>query len=125
MQVVAVVFPGVGLSAGSSTVWAAVSFQVDEVRPGQSDVDVSIAIYGEANVSPAKPTTTASDLSARTPTLSSAMWKPDESVAVGDELMTPVCIFCSFAQLLSSDAALSATRIFPALSTRSPRCPAG
>jgi hypothetical protein len=44
------------------------TFQVDEVRPGQSDQDVTVSIYGELNANPAAPTAGQSDLSARTPT---------------------------------------------------------
>ena len=82
MQVVAVVFPGVGLPAGSSTVWAAVSFQVDEVRPGQSDQDVTVSIYGELNANPVAPTAANGDLSARTPTAANVMWQPEPAAAV-------------------------------------------
>ena len=37
--------------------------QIDEVRPGQSNVDVTISIYGEASANAAAPSTTDFDMS--------------------------------------------------------------
>ena len=85
-QVVAVVFPSVDIEAGMSITNAYVMFDVDEVRPGQSDQDVTINIYGEANVSPAAPSTTAFDLSSRTPTAAAVTWNPAASANVHDDV---------------------------------------
>ena len=46
-------FPSVDIGAGSILDSAYVLFDVDEVRPGQSDVDCLITIFGEKNTNPA------------------------------------------------------------------------
>ena len=65
-------------------------FDVDEVRPGQSDVaDITISIYGEASANAAAPSTTNFDMSSRTATAAAVMWQPEVSANVHDELKTP------------------------------------
>jgi type IV pilus assembly protein PilY1 len=90
-QIVGVVFPGVTVPQGSSVTRASVVFEVDEVRPGQSDADVTISIYGEAG--PAAAISTANfDLSSRTPTSESVTWQPEPTTAAsetGASLETP------------------------------------
>ena len=88
-QIVAIVFPSVAIEAGTAIPNAYVLFDVDEVRPGQSDQSTTVNIYGEANVMPAAPSTTASDLSSRTPTTASVTWQPETSMNVHDDLVTP------------------------------------
>ena len=85
-QVVGIVFPSVPVPAGVTVTAAYVLFDVDEVRPGQSDQDVTINIYGEANVNPAAPSTTAFDLSSRTPTAAAVTWNPAASANVHDDV---------------------------------------
>jgi hypothetical protein len=87
-QVVGIVFPNVDISADAILSSANVLFIVDEVRD-ESNLDVTIAIYGEANTSPAAPTLSAKDLSSRLPTSHSVMWRPEFAVAVGDMMQTP------------------------------------
>jgi hypothetical protein len=70
-QIVAIVFPSVTIASGAMVTAAQVMFLVDEVRPDQSDVDVTINIYGELSGNPAAPSTTANDASDRTPTAAS------------------------------------------------------
>ena len=88
-QLVGIVFPSVDIGAGSILDSAYVLFDVDEVRPGQSDVDCLITIFGEKNTNPAAPSNTAKDLSNRVPTAAAVSWSPEPSVGVHDELMTP------------------------------------
>ena len=85
----AIVFPTVDIAADAIVIYCSVSFQIDEVRPGQSDQGVTVTIYGEKNANAAAPSTTNGDLSARTPTAASVMWQPEASAAVGDELESP------------------------------------
>jgi hypothetical protein len=89
MQIVGITFPSVDLSPNSNAVWASVVFDIDEVRPGQSDVDVTVSIFGELNANPAAPTTDPGDLSSRTPTKSAVIWQPPASVGVHEMLYTP------------------------------------
>ena len=88
-QVVGITFPSVNIPQGDIVTSAYVLFDVDEVRPGQSDATTSVSIYGEANTASAAPTTTANDLSNRVPTASNVMWQPEPSVGVHDDLTTP------------------------------------
>ena len=88
-QVVGVIFPSVGVPSGAFITEARVIFDVDEVRPGQSDKSVTVNIYGEANTNPAAPSNTASDLSNRVPTAAAVTWVPETSVGVHDDLITP------------------------------------
>ena len=88
-QVVGVVFPSVDIPPGVTIAAANVIFDVDEVRPGQSDAVTTATIYGEADSKPDPPSTTAFDLSNRAPTVASVTWQPEPSVAVHDELITP------------------------------------
>ena len=88
-QVVGVVFPSVDIPAGVTIAAASVIFDVDEVRPGQSDAVTTATIYGELNANPAAPSNTGFDLSNRVPTAASVTWQPEPSVAVHDELITP------------------------------------
>ena len=48
-----------------------------------------ISIYGELNAMSSAPSTTAGDLSARTPTAANVMWSPESSANVHDDLVTP------------------------------------
>ena len=64
-------------------------FDVDEVRPGQSDQETTITIYGEATTASSAPSTTAGDLSSRTPTAAAVTWNLEVSANVHDDLMTP------------------------------------
>jgi hypothetical protein len=88
-QIVAVVFPSVDIPAEVTMISASVLFDIDEVRPGQSDQSTTVSIFGEANVMPAAPSTTPSDLSSRTPTAANVMWQPETSMNVHDDLSTP------------------------------------
>ena len=63
-----VVFPSVDIPPGVTIAAANVIFDVDEVRPGQSDAVITVAIYGEASSTPAAPSNIAFDLSNRVPT---------------------------------------------------------
>ena len=54
-QVVGIVFPSVDIVPGGTIMSAYILFDVDEVRPGQSDADTMASIYGEANVMPGRP----------------------------------------------------------------------
>jgi hypothetical protein len=83
-QVVAIRFPDVDVPAGATVTSAIISFDVDEVRPGQSDVDVTVSIFGEANPDPAAISDTAFDLSSRTPTTAAVVWNPEAAVAEHD-----------------------------------------
>jgi hypothetical protein len=65
-----------------------VLFDVDEVRPGQSDQPTTISIYGQLGAA-AAPSTTSFDLSSRTPTSASVIWQPEISANVHDDLVTP------------------------------------
>ena len=87
-QVVAVVFPSVNVPAGATVTAANVIFDVDEVRPGQSDGSVTVAIYGQVGPADA-PSDTAFDLSSRTATDASVIWQPEASVNTHDDLITP------------------------------------
>jgi len=88
-QIVSVVFPSVLIEPGSRVTEAIVEFDIDEVRPGQSDQDVTISIFGEASATPAKPSDANKDLSNRTPTAANVMWQPESSSTVHDPLYTP------------------------------------
>ena len=91
-QVVIIVFPNVEIPAGAPVMSASILFDVDEVRPGQSDDDCLISIMGEANANPAMPTDANGDVSSRAVTTASVMWSP---AACGDgcsthgDLVTP------------------------------------
>lgn len=88
-QVVGIRFPSVPVPPHAHITEAHILFDTDEIRPGQSDQPVTIAIHGEANAMPAPLADSAYDLSHRTPTRSSVQWEPEASVAVHDELYTP------------------------------------
>ena len=88
LQVVAISFPNVVIAPGSVIASADILFDVDEVRPGQSDQKVSITIFGEASASPAPLSSTAYDLSNRDTTAAAEMWTPTASGAVHDDLTT-------------------------------------
>ena len=88
-QVVGITFPSVDIAPGDTLTNAYILFDIDEVRPGQSDADTTVSIYGEANVNSVAPSTTAFDLSSRTPTAANVMWTPEASVGVHDDLVTP------------------------------------
>jgi hypothetical protein len=74
---------------GAAISEAHVLFSVDEVRPGQSDVDVTVSIYGQLSANAAKPSATGGDLSSRPATSAAVMWKPPASISINDELATP------------------------------------
>jgi hypothetical protein len=88
-QVVAIVFPAVNIEHATSVTHASILFDVDEVRPGQSDAATTIAIYGEKVGSAAAMTSDAGSLSSRVPTKSAVRWNPEPSVATHDGLVTP------------------------------------
>ena len=50
-QVVIIVFPNVEIPAGAPVMSASILFDVDEVRPGQSDADTTIVICKCTSVS--------------------------------------------------------------------------
>lgn len=87
-QVVLVVFPACPIPAGALVTSASIVFDVDEVRPGQSDVDMTASISGEVGNS-ALPTETTADISSRTPTSTAVMWSPPASVNTHEDLATP------------------------------------
>ena len=72
----AVIFPAILVPNGAAISEAHVLFSVDEVRPGQSDVDVTVSIYGQLSANAAKPSATGGDLSSRPATSAAVMWKP-------------------------------------------------
>jgi hypothetical protein len=88
-QLVAVRFPSVDIPAGSTIINAVIGFDVDEIRPGQSDVDVTISVAAEKSTASAVISANDGDLSARTSTSSSVMWQPDASGTEHDMLYTP------------------------------------
>jgi hypothetical protein len=88
LQVVSISFPDVSIAPGSVIASADILFDVDEVRPGQSDQKVSITIFGEANANPAPLSSTAYDLSNRDTTAAAEMWTPSASGAVHTDLIT-------------------------------------
>ena len=88
-QVVAIRFPSVSIAAGVQISSSSILFDVDEVRPGQSDVDTTIAIYGEQSANSAVLSSTAVDISSRRPTRASVRWNPEPSVTTHDDLVTP------------------------------------
>ena len=67
-------FPSVDIAPSDALTSCVVLFDVDEVRPGQSDQETMISIYGELNAMSSAPSTTAGDLSTRTPTAANVMW---------------------------------------------------
>ena len=87
-QVVAVRFPSVMIPANAAVTKAVVMFDVDEVRPGQSDVDVTINIYGESNPNSAELSSDDANLSTRTPTSAAVTWQPAASVAEHELLVS-------------------------------------
>jgi len=87
-QVVGIRFPSVGVPAGVTVTDAYVLFDVDEVRPGASDADVTISVFGEKDVNAAAIGGGAFDLSSRTPTAAAVSWQPGPSANVHDELKT-------------------------------------
>jgi hypothetical protein len=87
-QVVAIRFPDVDVPAGATVTSAIISFDVDEVRPGQSDADVTVSIFGEASGDPAAISDTAFDLSSRTPTTAAVVWNPEAAGAEHDMMYT-------------------------------------
>ena len=88
-QVVGITFPGVTVPAGAYIAAASILFDVDEVRPGQSDQPVTMNIYGDLSANSAVPTTTAFDLSSRQPTAAAVTWQPATSANVHEDLATP------------------------------------
>ena len=88
-QLIVIIFPSVSLPPQGQVVAASILFDVDEVRPGQSDVPTTIAIFGEKNAFPAPVSSTAFDISNRQPTKSAVRWNPEPTVAVHDRLLTP------------------------------------
>ena len=68
---------------------AYILFDVDEVRPGQSDVDTTINIFGEANVNPALPTDANGDVSSRAATAAAVAWQPPATAETHADLVTP------------------------------------
>jgi hypothetical protein len=87
-QVVGIYFPEVHIAPGTVIDTASIVFDVDEVRPGQSDQKVMISIFGERNPNPAPLTATAFDLSDRTTTTAGEMWTPASSGSTHEELAT-------------------------------------
>ena len=88
MQVVAIRFPSVDIAPGSTIGTATILFDVDEVRPGQSDQKVSITIFGEASANPVTLTAASYDLSNRDTTSAAEMWTPTASSTTHEDLAT-------------------------------------
>jgi hypothetical protein len=88
LQVVAIRFPSVAIAPGSTIATANIMFDVDEVRPGQSDQKVSITIFGEASTNPAPLTAGLYDLSNRDTTSAAEMWTPAASTTTHEDLVT-------------------------------------
>ena len=88
-QIVGITFPSVDIAKEHLLIYASARFQVDEVNPGPSDQSVTVSIYGELNANSVRPSSSAGDLSARTPTAANVMWQPEASATVGDALNTP------------------------------------
>jgi hypothetical protein len=87
-QVVAVRFPSVNIPANAVVISATITFDVDEVRPGQSDADVTVNIYGESNPNSAELSSDDANLSTRTPTSAAVTWQPAASVAEHELLVS-------------------------------------
>lgn len=88
MQVVAIRFPSIDLAPGTTVRTASILFDVDEVRPGQSDQKVSITIFGEASANPAPLSAGSFDLSNRDTTSAAEMWTPTASTTTHEDLPT-------------------------------------
>ncbi len=88
-QVVGIRFPSVPLPPMAHVTEAHIPFDTDEIRPGQTDAPVTIAIHGEASVASAALSDSAHDLSSRSPTRSAVTWTPESSANEHDELFTP------------------------------------
>ena len=88
LQVVAISFPSVDIAPGTTIGTASILFDVDEVRPGQSDQKVSITIFGEASANPAPLTAGSYDLSNRDTTSAAEMWTPASSATTHEDLTT-------------------------------------
>ena len=88
LQVVAIRFPSVSIAPGTTIGTASILFDVDEVRPGQSDQKVSITIFGEASANPAPLSAGSFDLSNRDTTSAAEMWTPTASSTTHEDLAT-------------------------------------
>lgn len=87
-QVVLVMFPTTDVPAGAIIASARILFDIDEVRPGQSDQDCTISISGELGSS-AVPTEANADISSRATTNAAVIWQPPVSVNTHEDLWTP------------------------------------
>ena len=86
-QVVGVFFPNVMVPPRATVLSASVLFEVDELRYGSSNADVTIAVHGEQRAQ--RPlASVAHDLSARVRTHSRSLWRPAPSAVVGEVLET-------------------------------------
>jgi hypothetical protein len=89
-QVVGIVFPSVQVKSSDTILGAKVVFMVDEVRPGQSDQDVTVNVYGELAANSAAPSSNSGDMTSRIPTNAAVVWSiTNPSATVGDALETP------------------------------------
>jgi hypothetical protein len=88
-QVIVICFPNVLIESTDSVSSAFVLFDIDEVRPGQSDADTTINIFGEASSSCVAPTAAANDVSSRAATTAAVTWQPAASANTHDDLATP------------------------------------
>ena len=87
-QVVLIVFPAVTVPARATITHAQVLFDVDEVRPGQSDAETTITISGQIGPA-ALPQEQAHDITSRRTTRTSVIWRPEPSANTHDDLTTP------------------------------------
>ena len=87
-QVVLIRFPSVDIQPNAVIEQCRVLFKVDEIRPGQSDVEVQVQIFGDANPNPTPVVDTAHDISSRRRTSAAVNWAPEPSVNAGDPLVT-------------------------------------
>lgn len=79
-QIVAIRFGPVNIPAGSRIYSASVQFAIDEVK-AEADLPITIAIFAEARDNAAALTETSYDISSRTPTESSRIWRPPTAAA--------------------------------------------
>lgn len=83
-----IVFAECPVPAGALIASASILFDIDEVRPGQSDADFTCSISGQTG-NAALPTDAAFDISARPSTAAAVIWQPPASVSTHEDLITP------------------------------------
>jgi hypothetical protein len=75
-QLVGITFPTVDIAPGSTVESAFILFELDEIRPGQTDAPMSVLIYGDAVVNSEKPSGVNYDFADRKQTDTQVEWAP-------------------------------------------------